>query len=62
MEWQPIETAPDGGKYFLAFCPKNGLHLMQRWGGHSETFSLIGNVRNPEPTHWMPLPPAPEAK
>jgi len=61
-QWQPIETAPKDGQYFLAYAPGCGRLLMRCWSEQSsETFALEGpSWKNPEPTHWMPLPPAPE--
>ena len=65
MSWQPIETAPMDGTPFLAFVkyPHNlgtvfvVMHfddigrLLVSWD-HDNEFS---------PTHWMPLPEAPDA-
>ena len=56
-EWQPIETAPNDWTLFLARCPSTGLVEMRQCDGKSETWSLTGNTKHPEPTHWQPLPP-----
>lgn len=64
MEWQPIETAPkDGTRVFVFangrlteawFCSETGL-----WP-HDEPYSEEGEPCNVGmPTHWMPLPKAP---
>ena len=61
--WQPIETAPKDGDMFMVgweerpdFTPDTGFYspdgvLCLGWS-HSPS--------NPPPTHWMPLPGAPE--
>lgn len=71
--WQPIETAPKDKK-IMAFCPKFGVVGPVRWEEqkyHSRPrpyWSHWGEgtlgktwVRDDQPTHWMPLPTAPEA-
>ena len=65
-EWQPIDTAPKDGTYFLAY-----------WRPHEdEPFVKIYHVchyahgviwpswiiDDDMPTHWVPLPPAPLKK
>ena len=68
MEWQPIETAPIGelvivadGAIIAPAIKKDG-----RWwfweGGIDENDSADMNwwLDGHEPTHWMPLPTAPE--
>jgi len=74
MNWQPISTAPTDGTRILVWtttrkCPElisyveqicEGEHIdtvqaIYSYGDASE-IQLIG-----DPTHWMPLPPAPEA-
>ena len=72
MEWQPIETAPKDGtevlvcrtygerrtEYAVAHCYEGGeWHDMGDigWAG------MYGGPDN-QPTHWMPLPEAPNAK
>lgn len=61
--WQPIETAPAEGA-FLVFMPTEregkGIQPMCR----RKNFSTIGDRFDFDcepPTHWMPLPAAPEA-
>lgn len=54
--WQPIETAPRDGTWVLAWCGTSCEQITwtdeDRWGTGE------GWVR---PTHWQPLPAAPEA-
>ena len=66
-EWQPIETAPKDGTLVLVAHPvtmrsdtdqivrvawmKDGL-----WASHPSCWLVNEHM----PTHWMPLPPAPE--
>lgn len=66
--WQPIETAPKDGKDYLFY--KKGHISEARWlgegkgfGGNGWSYDLeanIANGRNEQPTHWMPLPEAPQ--
>jgi len=71
MDWQPIETAPRDGEYFLAVCgPDCGTrnHWIVCWNGCCESFECgldaeglfardVGTVACL--SHWMPLPPPP---
>lgn len=66
--WQPIETAPEDGTIILAYRAANpvAVHTFIFWDCHEEQW--CGRGANDElllvkyqPTHWMPLPPAPEA-
>lgn len=70
--WRPIETAPKDGSRVWVFAPDwthemgaaRFLDEFSRWVDDDEE-PLMGNcpVRHAicaEPTHWMPLPPAPE--
>lgn len=61
--WQPIETAPKDGTFFLAW---NG-----NWRGVAQYFEPAyeddpiwvdetTEFIHPPPTHWMPLPPPPK--
>ena len=70
MTWQPIETAPKDGTQFLAFEiftafeePLPRTFIAQWWPGNelnradwTDSSSMYCT-----PTHWMPLPAAPEA-
>jgi hypothetical protein len=62
MEWQPIETAPKDGSFVLV--------TSEKWFGDCDVagwhFGMWRISADPEscpiyPTHWMPLPPPPEA-
>ena len=70
--WQPIETAPKDGTLFdvwagsgngrivdASFDPESGLYVeyVVHGGCHGGEYEPI----DPQPTHWMPLPPAPKA-
>jgi len=63
MEWQPIETAPKDGTWFLALHPNffgDCIILGFHFGGWRD-------VPDPQvaaycPTHWMPLPDPPQWK
>lgn len=69
MEWKPIETAPRDWTDVLVFSPEhegfncNGVFsaFCDTDTGEWITHASGGNMRL-EPSHWMPLPPAPEAK
>lgn len=73
--WQPIETAPEDGTEFLAYYPEGKIDDdyenwipvvaivktdercdLDRLEGNTYFMTPYGN-----PTHWMPLPPPPEA-
>jgi len=65
--WQPIETAPKDGTRILAWpvysddLPAEARwRYMRRTPGRWETGS--GPIYGNGPTHWMPLPPSPEAQ
>lgn len=69
--WQPIETAPKDGTFFLAFsrnemivCNQPPGHPIGRWSFDSRkhrwcggTFGTLAPL-----THWHPLPEPPEAQ
>lgn len=61
-QWRPIEEAPRDGTMLLAWSKRDGLMLMIAHATGSETWSLEGRVKNPEPTHFMPLPARPETQ
>jgi hypothetical protein len=60
--WMPIETAPKDGTEFWAYSQDlsgNGLSSFQsRCAWHPDAGFCTDEIR--EPTHWMPLPPAPQ--
>lgn len=61
-EWQPIETAPKDGEWFLAVS-KWGRIRMVRWadyGGDKYPINDEEKMWDTQPTHWMSLPPAPK--
>lgn len=56
--WRDIETAPKDGTRVLVF---DGVVVIARfWGGAFRVGDLPGS--DCYPTHWMPLPPPPEAE
>ena len=69
MKWQPISTAPkDESRVLVWINHKNykGVAFAKLWfyadgslGGGAEGFGGHGNWNI---THWMPLPPPPEAE
>lgn len=65
-DWQPIETAPDNRDVLLAFgatgipyAVAGRFHNGDEWGWSSAL--LPNDWLEHRPTHWMPLPEAPEA-
>ena len=61
--WQPIETAPTDGTHILVFAPVDGVvssYFKHGCWQRMTTVYAAGRDGN-EPTHWMPLPDAPEA-
>lgn len=67
MEWQSIETAPKDGTQVLARVKMDSYPAETRiicyypskyfWSCEAGPFEGEDDY---EPTHWMPLPPAPE--
>jgi hypothetical protein len=63
MEWQPIESAPKDGAWILGLFGCFGVRQMKWWdggGSYSYHWMAFGKMTPYNPTHWMPLPPAPE--
>lgn len=62
VTWQPIESAPTDGRSVLVFCPRASDHGYERirltWQKDGK-WQGANNTSWP-PTHWMPLPPAPQ--
>lgn len=52
--WQPIDTAPRGVEVVLYF-PPNERHRL----GPYMVVSVYPPTFPRQPTHWLPLPPAP---
>lgn len=62
MDWQPIETAPRDGSDIILWLPWVACARTGRWTMHklwSVDFGATRMIVRGEPTHWMPLPPAP---
>ena len=67
MEWQPIETAPKDGTKILGYDPSI-IYPEERMAVMD--FSIIGwaacvgegDYERYSPTHWMPIPEAPNAE
>lgn len=68
MDWQLIETAPRDGAAMFVYMPDSvepmmciaSCNLFQ--DGEDEWFDVWAEVViDVEPTHWMPLPPPPNA-
>lgn len=67
-EWQPIETAPKDGTTVIAFRPTDPPHVEgMYWATYDGTdegawhWTYDGDAPSSnQPTHWMPLPKAPE--
>ena len=64
--WQPIETAPKDGTQVDVWCPElgGGYRVADAWVDHAGNWRCYfdNNVRwAHQPTHWRPLPPAPDA-
>ena len=65
-EWMPIETAPKDADSVMIFIPGKGRYAVKQgfWDrDHWRWFGCrsITEGRRNQPTHWMPLPPAPPA-
>lgn len=59
--WQPIKTAPrDGIAGVIVYDPDDGVTVAQLEIGATVPFWSNGTIL--APTHWMPIPPEPEAK
>lgn len=74
MEWQPIDTAPKDGRLILvgnetgvwvacydAIFP-SGYRPSNPWRSMLLNHDHIRRNHSLEPTHWMPLPKAPNAE
>jgi len=73
MEWQPIATAPKDADVLL-YCPRRGVvrgkwddcryarNPKPYWSHDRERIFGTRETRDDQPTHWMPLPEAPNAE
>jgi len=62
MEWQPIDTAPNGIR-ILAWIPWwDGAAAYSGIFSDGDFFPDYRNASSSRPTHWMPLPEAPNAE
>lgn len=75
MEWQPIETAPRDGSWFVIRCLDDtyecGFYSPYKWANYEEVdgglyrkvetqiLDWSGFNNFHRATHWMPLPPTP---
>lgn len=67
MEWQPIETAPKDEVRVLLTDGREvavGEYFLSEWSNESEIEFSYGDCFHGTwaPTHWMPLPAAPEPR
>ncbi len=73
--WQPIETAPKDGSPFIGFTKTGFEAIIAVWSWEKDKYNKRPNPyfardgfhaktddRANQPTHWMPLPAAPEAQ
>ena len=74
MSWQPIETAPKDGTSVLVYPPTHGnktasiatwetdkyARKPRPYWRRDDDFGQHSISREKPPTHWMPLPPAPD--
>ena len=58
-KWEPMETAPKDGSAVLVYEPNAGVNRMIFMDGKWRECVSFCELRN-KPTHWMPLPPAPD--
>jgi hypothetical protein len=58
--WQPIETAPAGERVLIGggACPYVHENTLRDFGSAGMMWRGLGNKQ--QPSHWMPLPPAPD--
>lgn len=65
-EWQPIDTAPKDGTWFIARRDGEGVELLTQWGktSHVPLYGwcyVVSDYGDPDydlwsPTHWAHLP------
>lgn len=52
LQWQPIETAPRGGRELIMLLTPSGFPQV----AYSNTWWMSGFSVECRPTHWLPLP------
>ena len=65
QSWQPIETAPKDGTQIIIAVAGDEYEPSWAWWSDRHRAWFIPHTSiayQMEPTHWMPLPPPPEAK
>lgn len=72
MSWQPIEAAPKDGTRVLLYCNSRGIVCGEwnndkyakkprpYWANDRERLFGVTETRADQPTHWQPLPEAPQ--
>ena len=62
-DWMPIKKAPKNGDMFLGFVPHACVGYICCFYWNQELQQWQNNIDGEfdNPTHWMPLPPMPEA-
>lgn len=56
-DWQPIETAPRGGREMILLLTPSRFPQV----AFSNTWWTAGFSVENKPTHWLPIPPLPSA-
>ena len=72
MEWQPIETAPKDGTFYIAWSSDFGPVVCNQPDGRypgrwvrvrtAKLWAGVSDYCAERATHWMPLPPPPTAE
>lgn len=65
-QWLPIESAPRTTRSILVWCPERQNQYMVSWDDRYEEgeWRTVGGwtALTEQPTHWQPLPAAPEVE
>ncbi len=57
LDWQPISTAPSSEDQPAILF--NGKSVVPGWRFEGRWIDVWYDHMDPQPTHWMPLPPPP---
>jgi hypothetical protein len=60
--WQDIETAPKDGTWIIIGHPEWRRSADGYWSDDFREWRFSGYAPERQPTHWQPLPPAPQQK